>query len=77
MFPTLEEAAEQGAFILGAADDVRAAIARQIEELGINYMILGFYFGTLPHANAMWLYGPIAAGAASVLMSRMVGIRED
>ncbi len=38
---------------LGAAADVRADIARQIEELGINFMILGFYFGTLPQANAM------------------------
>ena len=53
MFATVAEAAEKGLLVLGTVDDVRAAIARQIEELGINYMILGFYFGTLPHEHAM------------------------
>ncbi len=53
MFATMAEAAEKGSLVLGSVDEVRAAIARQIEELGINYMILGFYFGTLAHEHAM------------------------
>lgn len=53
MFSSAAEAAEKGSVILGTVDEVRATIARQIEELGINYMILGFYFGTLPHERAM------------------------
>lgn len=42
-----------GSCIAGSPETVRAEIARQVELLGINYMLLQFYFGSLPHEVAM------------------------
>lgn len=42
-----------GAAIAGSPETVRAEIARQIGILGVNYMILQFYFGNLSHKDAM------------------------
>ena len=52
MFADVREAATRGSVFCGSPETVRAAIERQIEALGINYMILGFFFGTLPFADA-------------------------
>ncbi len=50
---TVEGAIEAGTDIVGSADTVRAEIERQIEALGVNYMICQFYFGDMDHADAM------------------------
>jgi alkanesulfonate monooxygenase SsuD/methylene tetrahydromethanopterin reductase-like flavin-dependent oxidoreductase (luciferase family) len=52
MFASAEEAAKRGSVFLGSPETVRKAIAAQIEALGVNMLILGFYFGTLAHADA-------------------------
>ena len=46
-------AREKGSDIVGSPATVRAEIERQIAETGINYMICGFYFGTIAHEDAM------------------------
>lgn len=50
---TIQGAMEAGTDIVGDAETVAQEIERQIEELGINYMICQFYFGTMEHADAM------------------------
>ena len=47
------EAIAQGSYIVGSPETVRAEIARQAAALGVNYMICGFYFGTIAHEDAM------------------------
>jgi alkanesulfonate monooxygenase SsuD/methylene tetrahydromethanopterin reductase-like flavin-dependent oxidoreductase (luciferase family) len=59
----IDQAVAKGALLVGAPDTVRAAVERQIRELGINYMILGFFFGTLPFADAMRSLGLFAQEA--------------
>lgn len=49
----MDQAVEKGSLLLGTPATVAAAIAKQVEALGINYMILGFFFGTLAFADAM------------------------
>ena len=46
-------AMDAGIDIVGSPDTVRAEIERQIEALGVNYMICQFYFGDMDHAEAM------------------------
>jgi alkanesulfonate monooxygenase SsuD/methylene tetrahydromethanopterin reductase-like flavin-dependent oxidoreductase (luciferase family) len=53
MFADAGEAVARGTVFAGSPETVRAAIAAQIADLGVNYMSLAFYFGTLPHADAM------------------------
>lgn len=49
----MDAAMEKGSVIAGAPETVRNNVARQIEELGVNYMILGMFFGTLSQEHAM------------------------
>ena len=42
-----------GTDIVGSPDTVRAEIDRQVEALGVNYMICRFYFGDIEHVDAM------------------------
>jgi alkanesulfonate monooxygenase SsuD/methylene tetrahydromethanopterin reductase-like flavin-dependent oxidoreductase (luciferase family) len=53
MFADAREAAQRGSVFVGSPETVRLAIERQMAAMGINYMILGFYFGSLAHADAM------------------------
>ncbi|MFP6712515.1 MAG: LLM class flavin-dependent oxidoreductase [Rhodospirillales bacterium] len=48
-----EEAIKVGMVIVGTAETVGEEIERQIEVLGLNYMIIGMYFGSMKHATAM------------------------
>jgi alkanesulfonate monooxygenase SsuD/methylene tetrahydromethanopterin reductase-like flavin-dependent oxidoreductase (luciferase family) len=47
------QAVTNGSMILGTPDEVRAEIERQIAALGVNYMTLAFFFGTLPKEHAL------------------------
>jgi alkanesulfonate monooxygenase SsuD/methylene tetrahydromethanopterin reductase-like flavin-dependent oxidoreductase (luciferase family) len=49
----VDKAIEQGSVIAGSPETVRAEIERQIDALGINYLTLQFYFGTITHEDAM------------------------
>ena len=42
-----------GTDIVGDPDTVCAEIERQIDALGVNYMICQFYFGDMAHEDAM------------------------
>jgi alkanesulfonate monooxygenase SsuD/methylene tetrahydromethanopterin reductase-like flavin-dependent oxidoreductase (luciferase family) len=53
MFADAGEAVRRGTVFAGSPATVRAAIEAQIAELGVNYMSLAFYFGSLSHADAM------------------------
>lgn len=59
----MDQAVAKGSLLLGTPETVAASIARQIETLGINYMILGFFFGTLAFADAMRSLNLFAEGA--------------
>jgi alkanesulfonate monooxygenase SsuD/methylene tetrahydromethanopterin reductase-like flavin-dependent oxidoreductase (luciferase family) len=52
MFADVREAVKRGSLFVGSPDTVRVAVATQIAALGVNYMILGFFFGTLSYADA-------------------------
>ncbi len=49
----LDKAIEQGSIIVGSPETVRAEIESQIDTLGINYLTVAFYFGTIAHEDAM------------------------
>jgi alkanesulfonate monooxygenase SsuD/methylene tetrahydromethanopterin reductase-like flavin-dependent oxidoreductase (luciferase family) len=49
----LDEAIREGSAICGSPATVRAEIERQVEELGLNYLIGYFMFGTLSLADAL------------------------
>jgi alkanesulfonate monooxygenase SsuD/methylene tetrahydromethanopterin reductase-like flavin-dependent oxidoreductase (luciferase family) len=53
MFADAGEAVRRGTVFVGSPATVRAAIAEQVAELGVNYMSLAFYFGSLSHEHAM------------------------
>jgi alkanesulfonate monooxygenase SsuD/methylene tetrahydromethanopterin reductase-like flavin-dependent oxidoreductase (luciferase family) len=53
MFADVGEAVNRGTVFAGSPTTVRAAIEEQIATLGVNYMSLAFYFGTLSHEDAM------------------------
>ncbi len=53
MVDDVEVAMEAGSDIVGDADSVGEQIAKQVEELGLNYMICQFYFGDMAHEDAM------------------------
>ena len=49
----VEAGMENGSVIVGSVDTVGEELERQIELLGINYLICDFYFGDIPHADAL------------------------
>lgn len=49
----IEETMKAGAAIIGSPETVRAEIQRQVDELGINYMTVGMFFGDLSYEAAM------------------------
>jgi alkanesulfonate monooxygenase SsuD/methylene tetrahydromethanopterin reductase-like flavin-dependent oxidoreductase (luciferase family) len=51
--PTLEEAIERGSVVIGSVPTVHEKLAKHIESLGLNYMIIGFNFGNIGHMDAM------------------------
>jgi alkanesulfonate monooxygenase SsuD/methylene tetrahydromethanopterin reductase-like flavin-dependent oxidoreductase (luciferase family) len=58
--PSYELACKFGYVIAGTPDTVRAALARHIEETGINYLLLQLAFGNLPHHRQMRTLGLFA-----------------
>jgi alkanesulfonate monooxygenase SsuD/methylene tetrahydromethanopterin reductase-like flavin-dependent oxidoreductase (luciferase family) len=48
-----EESMEEGIVIAGSPATVHEAIARQVRELGINYLLAYLFFGTMPLADAL------------------------
>ncbi|HEY3918037.1 MAG TPA: LLM class flavin-dependent oxidoreductase [Stellaceae bacterium] len=50
---TFGEAVQQRTIIYGSPATMCAEIARQIEELGINYLIGSFFFGNMQEADAL------------------------
>lgn len=61
MFADVNDAIAKGSVVIGTAETVRAELARQIGELGVNYMVLGLFFGTLPLEAAMHTLDRFAA----------------
>jgi alkanesulfonate monooxygenase SsuD/methylene tetrahydromethanopterin reductase-like flavin-dependent oxidoreductase (luciferase family) len=53
MFADMDQAIAKGSVIVGGVAEVRETLERQIEELGVNYMVLQFFFGTLPLERAL------------------------
>jgi alkanesulfonate monooxygenase SsuD/methylene tetrahydromethanopterin reductase-like flavin-dependent oxidoreductase (luciferase family) len=51
--PTLEDAERLGTVIVGSPARVRDILAQHIEALGLNYMVVGFYFGDMVHEHAL------------------------
>lgn len=51
--PDLDKAIAAGGFLCGSPDTVRKELERQIDTLGHNYIVTGFYFGNIAHADAM------------------------
>ncbi len=51
--PTLAEAQQRGSVVVGTAETVKETLAAHAEALGLNYMILGFYFGDIAHGHAL------------------------
>ena len=52
MFASVDEAAQRGSVFLGSPETVRQAIEAQVSALGVNMLILGFFFGTLSYLDA-------------------------
>ena len=50
---SFEEAVAQRTIIYGSPATMRAEVARQIEELGLTYMIGSFFFGNMPLDEAL------------------------
>lgn len=51
--PSFDELVGSGHAVAGSADTVRAQLARQLEEGGLNYLIGSFMFGNMPHEDAV------------------------
>ena len=51
--PTLEDAEKLGTVVVGSPARVRDILAEHIEALGLNYMVVGFYFGGIAHDRAI------------------------
>ncbi len=56
----VEESMREGAAIVGSPDTVAKEIQRQVDELGINYMTCGMFFGNLAYEHAMRSLGLLA-----------------
>jgi alkanesulfonate monooxygenase SsuD/methylene tetrahydromethanopterin reductase-like flavin-dependent oxidoreductase (luciferase family) len=50
---SIDEAIEKGSAFIGTPDTVRAGIERQVRELGLNYMIFSFFFGSMALKDAL------------------------
>ena len=50
---SIQEAMAEGAIIVGSPETVRAEVQRQVDELGLNYMTVGMFFGNMTYENAM------------------------
>ena len=50
---TVEKAMAGGAHVAGSPETVRAELARQIELLGVNYMVIAFNIGSMAHEDAL------------------------
>ena len=50
---SVEDAMNEGAAIVGSPETVRKEIQRQVDELGINYMTCGMFFGNIACEHAM------------------------
>jgi alkanesulfonate monooxygenase SsuD/methylene tetrahydromethanopterin reductase-like flavin-dependent oxidoreductase (luciferase family) len=50
---SFEEAVQQRTIIYGSPARMREEIARQIDELGLNYMIGSFFFGNMQEQDAL------------------------
>jgi alkanesulfonate monooxygenase SsuD/methylene tetrahydromethanopterin reductase-like flavin-dependent oxidoreductase (luciferase family) len=49
----VEDAMAEGAVIVGSPETVAREVQRQVDELGINYMTLGMFFGDMTYEHAM------------------------
>jgi alkanesulfonate monooxygenase SsuD/methylene tetrahydromethanopterin reductase-like flavin-dependent oxidoreductase (luciferase family) len=49
----IQDAMAEGAVIVGTPETVAKEIQRQVDELGINYMTVGMFFGNLTYEHAM------------------------
>jgi alkanesulfonate monooxygenase SsuD/methylene tetrahydromethanopterin reductase-like flavin-dependent oxidoreductase (luciferase family) len=49
----VQTAIDAGTDIVGDPDYVCEEITRQVNELGVNYMLCQFYFGDMEHEDAM------------------------
>ena len=65
--PTLDEAMQRGSVVIGTADQVRDKLAEDIRAGGLNYMVMGFYFGDIPHQNALETMERFAADVVPAL----------
>jgi len=50
---SVDEAIEKGSALIGTPDMVRAGIERQAQELGLNYMMFSFFFGSMALKDAL------------------------
>jgi alkanesulfonate monooxygenase SsuD/methylene tetrahydromethanopterin reductase-like flavin-dependent oxidoreductase (luciferase family) len=50
---TFEDCVEEGIVICGSPETVRTAIERQVDELGINYLLAYLFFGTMSLVDAL------------------------
>lgn len=50
---TFEECIEEGSVIVGSPSTVRAEIERHVHELGVNYLLVYLFLGTMSAENAM------------------------
>lgn len=65
--PTVEDAIGLGTVVVGAPEKVGDILAQHIEALGLNYMVLGFYFGDIAHDDAISSMRTFAAEVKPVL----------
>jgi alkanesulfonate monooxygenase SsuD/methylene tetrahydromethanopterin reductase-like flavin-dependent oxidoreductase (luciferase family) len=70
MFADMDQAIAKGSVIVGTASEVRDALERQIEALGVNYLILQVYFGTLPLERALHTLAACAEEVMPALKDR-------
>jgi alkanesulfonate monooxygenase SsuD/methylene tetrahydromethanopterin reductase-like flavin-dependent oxidoreductase (luciferase family) len=50
---SVDEAVAKGSAFIGTPDTVRAAITAQVRDLGLNYMIFSFFFGSMALSDAL------------------------
>jgi alkanesulfonate monooxygenase SsuD/methylene tetrahydromethanopterin reductase-like flavin-dependent oxidoreductase (luciferase family) len=65
--PTVEDAIRLGTVVVGSPDRVGEILAQHVEALGLNYMVLGFYFGGIAHDHAIRSMQTFAAGVMPAL----------
>lgn len=49
---SVDDGMAKGSILVGTPETVRAAIAQQVKELGLNYMIFSFFFGSMALTDA-------------------------